>query len=91
MNLFLSTSLKKHVDERFIGGADSMISEVNNLRVMFEIEANPHLPGEVKPFARFDSFDNLQGEDETSKFIKVKRKECQQNQYEIGFFQLHAD
>ena len=64
MNSFLSTSLKKHAAKHFIGDPDSMVSEVDKVRVMFEIEADPHLPGGVKPFARLDTSNNPESEAE---------------------------
>src|SRR5262249_11470275 len=47
-----------------IGGADNSMTQSDKVPMLFEIEADPHLPGGVKPFARLNNSSSSHGENE---------------------------
>lgn len=61
---FLSTSLKKNVAEFYLSQDNMNTDGSDQVSVIFEIEANPNLPGGIKPFADITGFSRFPAEEE---------------------------
>jgi hypothetical protein len=64
MNSFLSTSLSEELAKIYIPGNNTSVEESDEVSVIFEIEANPHLPGGIKPFANIADYSQFPEEKE---------------------------
>lgn len=51
LNSFLSTSADEYIARIYIMGADTNVESSDEIPVIFEIEADPHQAGDIKPFA----------------------------------------
>lgn len=65
MNSFLSTSMQQNVAEFYTPINDPIATDaLDKVPVIFQIEANPHLPGGIKPFANIQNYSEFPEENE---------------------------
>ena len=64
INSFLSTSTNEKIASIFTFGNNPIGTDADEIPVIFQIEANPHLPGGTKPFANIRNYSYFPDEDE---------------------------